>query len=235
MRSRPGVLLLTTLLMMSGCSNATQRVIGTRKDPYAVQRGQFLNKERALHEAPPGAQLEGQYGLQQRNGNGGSLASLIIPDRYGIQNVVDFYLNLFAQQHHQNLTLFCSTIRPSAGLPPGYDGYGIAAAGWNGKYGYTITIYFERDDSNTLRLYKKYSTPGTFEIGVTINTATNPDMVAPTNERPIHQCPNYSYDRMAKVLKPFGLKPFSVPENWADYPYRPDASPNTDRKTPPNT
>jgi hypothetical protein len=105
MRSRPGVLLLTTLLMMSGCSNATQRVIGTRKDPYAVQRGQFLNKERALHEAPPGAQLEGQYGLQERNGNGGSLASLIIPDRYGIQNVVDlpepFRSTTPPQPHHR--------------------------------------------------------------------------------------------------------------------------------------
>jgi hypothetical protein len=218
---------------MSGCSNATQRVIGTRNDPYAVQRGQFLNKERALHEAPPGAQLEGQYGLQERNGNGGSLASLIIPDRYGIQNVVDFYLDLFAQQHHHNLTIVCTSAKSVD--RPNSDGYVVASAAWNGTYGYTIELVIGRDDSKNIRLYKQYAKPGTFEIGVTISTATNPDMVAPTNERPIHQCPNYSYDRMAKVLKPFGLKPFSVPETWADYPYRPDASPNTDRKTPPNT
>jgi hypothetical protein len=233
MRIRPAVLLLAPILLTGGCSKSTQRIIGARKDPYAVQRGQFLNKERVLHEAPPGAQLEGQYGLRERNGSGGSLASLIIPDNYGVQNVVDFYLNLFAQQHHHNLTIVCTSARSVDN--PEFEGFTIASAAWNGKYGYTIEIDVGRGYSNTVRLYKKYSKPQTFEIGVTISTATNPDMLAPTNEQPIHQCPKYSYDRMATVLKPYGLKPFSVPENWADYPYLPDASPNTNRKTPPHT
>jgi hypothetical protein len=146
---------------------------------------------------------------------------------------LSIYLNLFAQQHHHNLTIVGTSAKSVD--RPNSDGCVIASAAWNGTYGYTIELVIGRDDSKNIRLYKQYSKAGISEIGVVISTATNPDMLAPTNERPILQCPNYPYDRMTTVLKPFGLKPFSVPENWADYPYRPDASPNTDRKTPPNT
>lgn len=236
MRKRPSVALLVAVLAVSGCSKPTQRILGARKDPYEVLRGQFLNTERALHEAPPGAQLEGQYGLKEANGNGGSLANLIIPDNYGTKNVVDFYLDLFAAQGHKNLSVICNTSVPNTPEYVGYEGFGITAVGWQGQYGYLMYISIGRGRSNQVRVYRDNASAVDFEIGVQINTATNPDMLPPTNERPIHQCVHYPFERMEKILKPYGYKdPFAVPENWPDYPYRPMGDPNTDRKTPPHT
>jgi hypothetical protein len=235
MTKRLSVLLCATIIAVAGCSKPTQRVLGVRKDPYEIQRGQFLNTERALHEAPPGAQLEGQYGLKEANGNGGSLANIIIPDSYGTKNVVDFYLDLFAQQGHNNLNVICSPSMKPESPEDDFDGYGLSAVAWNGTYGYLVQMSIGRGYADRMRVHREKA-PHELEINVQINTATNPDMPPPTSERPIHQCVDYPKERMANILRPYGYKdPLTVPEFWPDYPYTPVGGANTERQTPPNT
>jgi hypothetical protein len=219
-------LAVISLAGLTSCTGGVPGVLRPKHDPYAAVRQQFVATELARTEFPQGAIIEGAYGDTSATGLNSGLTSIIVPDSYGVQNVVDFYLQLFARQHHAHIIVACNV------QSHGND-YTIDAVGWNGKYGYLINIGIARADSELVRLKRKYATPGTKEILVVMNLVSNPAMPVPTNEVPIHECPYYPLARMAKVLQPYGLRPYAVSQNWDDYPYTPNGSPNTDHKRPP--
>jgi hypothetical protein len=157
----------------------------------------------------------------------GGQSQYLADPKLSLDDLVDFYIDLFAQQGHRNIGVICG--KNEDGSDP--RARRLEAVKWAGDYGYMVSI--------TIREHVVPNSEYTFADGggptdphlvwVQVNGGKN--FFEGTNESPALNCP-FDLDRMTNVLQPYGLKPFRTPKGWVP-PHKPLGSKDDYRTTPP--
>jgi hypothetical protein len=163
----------------------------------------------------------------------GAEASFFVDRSVTADEVSDFYLDLAAKQGLKNIVFACGE-KDEARY--------ITAAKWTGKYGYVVDWIWYHADPDW-----KPGMPGgkphlEDPVRVEIRLTGSKNMYRGTDEDPIADCPAYPLERMARVLRPYGITPFKpelfLPESPDGYwpVYRPLGGRDTrqKRKMPPH-
>jgi hypothetical protein len=207
------------LLLLTGCGTP---LAPSFFDRWEKQRNALMETELALTEHPAGAnngeQLpndgESKTGAKTYDGN---QTDFFVPKTTTSDDVIDFYLNLFAKQHHQSIIVKCSTGNDPLELDYRY----IEAAQWKNHYGYLVYIRIAHVSTTRDKYGSLIPTTRDDPLNVTVFTVANPKMPKPGSAAPINVCQHrYPLSRMAKILKPYALTPTNPTKNYRP-PYDP--------------
>ncbi len=133
-----GVVSVVIVSFLTGCGTP---IAPSLFDRWQQQREALMNTELALVEHPSGAnngeQLlnNGQSKLGTKTFDGNQ-NDFFVPKTTSSDDVIDFYLNLFAKQHHQSISIQCNAKPDLLELDYRY----IEAAEWKDHYGYLVYV-----------------------------------------------------------------------------------------------